>query len=489
MSKKRAPVATLAARAKVITAQIIEYYTMDSIPWVIGYSGGKDSTAVLQLVWYAIQKLPPERRHKPIHVITTDTRVENPVVSAWVDASHARIKQAASASGVPVRPHMLYPDVRQTFWVNLIGRGYPAPRHKFRWCTERLKILPSNLFIREVVRSSGEAMLVLGTRRSESARRSANMDRHARNRLRDGVSPNGKLPNSLIYSPIEDWTSDDVWAFLGQVPNPWGHSTRDLISMYRGASDDNECPLVVDTTTPSCGNSRFGCWVCTMVERDKSMEAMIHNDQEKEWMEPLLELRNELDIKNDRHLRDFRRMSGHVQLFHNEPIHGPYTKAARETWLRRVLEAQNDAREEAPDNLKSIQLIRMDELAEIRRIWREEKHEFDDSLPRIYQAATGEPYPTELETNSLGGSEWAVLKEVCEGDELLFDLAARLLDTERQFIGMAHRIGVYKALEGVLEKRSHESREQAVEEARRKASARSSTVEEQLELLRQEGAL
>ena len=66
--------------------------------------------------------------------------------------------------------------------------------------------------------------------------------------------------------------------------------------MYQGASPDGECPLVVDASTPSCGDSRFGCWVCTLVDKDKSMSAMIQNDEEKEWMLPLLELRNDLDL-------------------------------------------------------------------------------------------------------------------------------------------------------------------------------------------------
>ncbi len=67
-----------------LTSEIQELYCIDQIPWVIGYSGGKDSTATLQLIWNAIAALPAEKRTKTIHVITTDTLVENPIVSAWV---------------------------------------------------------------------------------------------------------------------------------------------------------------------------------------------------------------------------------------------------------------------------------------------------------------------------------------------------------------------------------------------------------------------
>ena len=123
------------------------------------------------------------------------------------------------------------------------------------------------------------------------------MRKHEKGRERDRLSPNSKLPGSLIYSPIEDWTNDDVWFYLMQTRNPWGYDNRDLLGMYAGASADGECPLVVDDSTPSCGDSRFGCWVCTLVEQDKSMAAMIQNDEEKEWMMPLLDLRNALDFR------------------------------------------------------------------------------------------------------------------------------------------------------------------------------------------------
>ncbi len=337
---------------KLQREEIRRLYREDEIPWVVGYSGGKDSSAALQLVWLAIRELPAAERTKPVHVISTDTLVEQPLVAAWVDASLAKMRTAADEQGLPIVPHKLTPEVENTFWVNLIGKGYPAPRNKFRWCTERLKIMPSNKFIREVVRSYGEAILVLGTRKAESQRRAATMSKHESKRVRERLTPNASLPNSLVYTPIEDWNNDDVWLFLMQVRNPWGHDNKSLLGMYQGATEGGECPLVVDSTTPSCGTSRFGCWVCTVVDKDRSMEAMIKNDEEKVWMTPLLELRNELGNPDDRSLRDFRRMNGNVQLFHDRTIPGPYTKTSREHWLRRVLEAQQLARSEGPPEFR-----------------------------------------------------------------------------------------------------------------------------------------
>ncbi len=457
-----------------LTKEIQELYCEDEIPFVIGWSGGKDSTCVMQLVWNAIAALPPKKRTKTIHVITNDTLVENPIVSAWVRKSLERMKVAAQKQGMPIEPHLTYPAIQDTFWVCLIGKGYPAPRKRFRWCTERLKIKPADSFIREVIRSSGEVILVLGTRKAESVKRAATMAKHRQWRVRDRLNTNPSRPNSLIYLPIEDWQTDEVWLYLMQWQNPWGNNNKDLFSMYRGATADNECPLVLDTSTPSCGDSRFGCWVCTMVNKDKSMEAMIQNDEEKEWMQPLLDIRNELDVDDDRDKRDFRRIYGKVELFERnvddeisvKPIHGPYTKYWREHWLRRVLEAQTQVRKTAPPEMRDITLITHDELSEIRRIWLEEKHEFDDSLPRIYAEVTGEPFQDlrpSAERKLLGSVEWAVLEEVCNDDFMHMELMAKLLDTEQQYHTKSRR-GVYESLEKCFESSSR-SKDEAIENA------------------------
>lgn len=467
-------VAELMEDIKALKAEIQELYCLDEIPWVVGYSGGKDSTCVLQLIWNAVAELPIEKRIKQIHVLTTDTLVENPLVSAWMRRSLERMKLAAEKQDLPFLPRLLQPEVKDTFWVNLIGKGYPAPRHMFRWCTERLKIWPSNRYIQNVVRVRGEVIVVLGTRKAESSRRAGVMSDHAVGTVGDRLKKaqglkssllyRGQLPNSLVYSPLANWRDDEVWLYLMQFPNPWGHSNKDLFELYRGATEDNECPFVIDTSTPSCGDSRFGCWVCTLVSEDKSMSAMIQNDEQKSWMQPLLDLRNELDIYDDHDRRDFRRMTGKVQLFERNkregsgtevlPIPGPYTRFWREEWLRRVLQAQVEARKNAPDDMKDIQLINRQELSEIRRIWREEKHEFDDSLPRIYHEVTHQkfqdPRPT-ADTSHLGPDAWAILQDLSDNDPLYLELLAKLLDTERKYQTMSRRTGVYKDLAACFE--------------------------------------
>jgi DNA sulfur modification protein DndC len=466
----------MARTIALLKEEIRELYCADDVPWIVGYSGGKDSTAVLQLTWLAIAELPPERRRKTIHVISTDTMVENPIVAAWVERSHSIMRENAAVQRMPVISNLLHPEVEESFWVNLIGKGYPAPRRGFRWCTERLKIRPSNRYIRQVVTDNGEAILLIGARKAESVARARVMKRNEKHRVRDRLSPSGTLPGCSIYTPIEDWSNDDVWVFLMQVQNAWGFDNKDLLTMYQGASPDGECPLVVDSSTPSCGDSRFGCWVCTLVDQDKSMTAMIQNDQEKEWMLPLLKLRNELDVASDHHLRDFRRMTGLVQLMDNgqKLVPGPYTQNSRETWLRKLLEAQCWIRKRGPAEVRDMQLISPAELQEIRRIWVVEKHEMEDSLPRIYQEATGEPYlgPQFDDNPVFGREEIELLREVCGGDQLHFEMTRELLSVERQQRVHARRSGLYEQMEKSIRRHYYDNEADALEMARRYAEAR-----------------
>lgn len=466
------------ATVAALVEEVQTMYRADGIPWVVGYSGGKDSSAVLQLIWFSLAALPADQRTKPVYVISTDTLVENPIVAAWVNDSLKKMDAAAAEAGLPLTAHRLTPEAVNSFWVNLIGRGYPAPRPRFRWCTERLKINPSNKFIGEVVRANGEAIVVLGTRKAESAARNHVMTRLEGRQIRAKLSPNTTLPNAYVYSPIADWSNDDVWTFLMQRRNPWGHNNKDLLTLYQGASADGECPLVIDSSTPSCGDSRFGCWVCTLVDQDRSMQAMIQNDTDKEWMQPLLELRNALDVTDDRHLRDFRRMGGHVQLFNNQPIPGPYTQAAREDWLTRLLSAQMHVQVHGPEEMAGLELITLAELEEIRRIWVVEKHEIEDNLPAIFERVMERPYPGKRldDGMSFSAEDIQLLREI-SADPIHFELTRQLLSIERKHRVMARRAGVFQELERAIERGFYDDAEDAAERARSRQASRDDLVE------------
>lgn len=454
-----------------IVAEIRDLYLSDSIPWIIGYSGGKDSTASLQLVWSAITSLEPEQRKKAVHVISTDTLVENPIIAGWVEVSLQQINLAALRQQLPITAHRLTPSLENRFWVNLIGKGYPAPRPKFRWCTDRLKISASTKFIQELSENHGEAILVLGQRRGESQARDKVMDQYkdsTRARLSKNKDP--RLSRVWVYPPIESWTSDDVWEYLITQPNPWGIDNQELFSIYRGATPDAECPIVVDTTTPSCGDSRFGCYVCTMVTQDKSMQAMIQNDEQKQWMQPILDFRNKHLAVEDRGVRDFRRMNGRLTVFHGELVHGPYTQKHRAQLLRELLLTQRVVRNaDQKQGTQLIELISIEELDEIRRLWVEEKGEIEDLVPRIYSDVFGAAYPGKnMEQAPLDSDDLALLEEVAkevdpEAAGELYKLTRSLLAVQFQTIESHKRSKHLDRLEDVLHHYAFRTEDEALE--------------------------
>lgn len=478
-----------------LLSEISVLYLADNVPWVIGYSGGKDSTAVLQLVWMAIASLPKSQQNKAVHVITTDTLVENPIVAQWVTGSHKCMENSALKDSLPIYPHQLKPKPENSFWTNLIGKGYPAPRPKFRWCTERLKIWPSNEFILDTTKQNGDVLLCLGTRKKESAKRAASMQHYEEERSKEHrygdlqagpkVSPNSQLPNTWVYTPIQDWSNDDVWLFLNQYPNPWGYSNNELLGLYSGATEGGECPLVVDTSTPSCGDSRFGCWTCTLVDEDKSMSAMIQNDADKEWMLPLLEIRNAIDYRqfnmedSDRSLRDFRRMNGRVQLFGDKMkyIPGPYKKEVRERFLRMLLSAQRFIHNEGPEHVRYIELITLEELEEIRRIWVMDKNEIEDTMPGIYEEETGDSYPgREIQgSQPFDRDDLKLLENICENN---YQLVRDLISVELKESTQIRRTNLMKNLENSIKRNFYENKEDAIKYARSQQQFKQDKVDE-----------
>lgn len=429
-------------------------YLADDRPWVIGFSGGKDSTVALQLVWYALRGLDPEQRTKHVYVISGDTLVETPVIIDFLAEALELINERATEEGLPISAHKVTPNVDESFWVNLIGKGYPAPSSRFRWCTARMKIAPANRFILERVADHGEVVLLLGVRSQESATRAQVMSLR---KIKDSLlSRHSTLPNAFVYTPIRDYGVDDVWTYLLQVPNPWGRDNNDLLALYRNSAT-GECPLVVDTTTPSCGSSRFGCWVCTVVTKDKAMEAMIDNGDE--WLEPLLELRNLLadtqDPKRKAEVRDHVRRNGAVMMKDygdtDDPfVRGPYTLEFCREVLRRLLRAELTTAEQAPDG-QAVELINEEELIEIRRIWRHERNDWQDTLPRIYEEVTGNQlqFPDDDQA-VLDAEDEALLGELAAEHGLPLGLVKRLIDTERAQQGLKRRARIMDQLGAVL---------------------------------------
>lgn len=339
--------------------EIIDQYLYDenhTRPWIIGFSGGKDSTMLLQLVWNSLKKIEPALLTRQIYVVCNDTLVENPRIVKFINKTLERIQKEANLNNFPIIVQQTTPNLENTFWVKLIGLGYPAPNKFYRWCTERLKIDPTTRFIKETTSINNEAIILLGTRSDESSNRAASIKKHEVKglRLRKHL-----LPNVYVYAPIKDIKTNELWQYLNQVHPPWGGTHKELVTLYRNANS-GDCPLVIDDTTPSCGNSRFGCWTCTVVNKDKSMEGLIENGEE--WMQPLADIRNFLieTRDNPEKWREQRRRDGTLK----EGTWGPYKFTTRVEILKRVLQAQKTI-----EKTEGIELITHQEMVLIQYYW------------------------------------------------------------------------------------------------------------------------
>ena len=434
-----------------IYSEIREVYLGNARPWVIGYSGGKDSTTALQLVWYALAELPEEERKYPVYVISSDTLVETPVIVSYITGTLDRIQKTAREQEMPFQTDIVRPKVDDTFWVNLIGRGYPAPYTRFRWGTDRMKIRPANQFILERVAEHGEVIMVLGVRKGESTTRDQVLSLH---RMKNSLlSRHTTLPNAFVYTPVVDFTTDDVWMYLLSAASPWGGDNKQLLTLYRNTNAQGECPLVVDETTPSCGNSRFGCWTCTVVTKDKAMEGLIDNGEE--WMLPLLEFRDFLvktqDPEKKPEIREHRRRNGQITILNNKLVHGPYTLEFCQEILTKLLDTQRQVREEGPD--PDIKLITDEELEEIRKIWRTERQDWEDAVPKIYDKFSkffGHRDWIVDDPISFTEKDKEILKTICEAQQIPVNLVAKLLDTERQMDGMSRRAGIQSRIDEIF---------------------------------------
>jgi len=428
-----------------IVDEIIDQYLFadeTKRPWIIGFSGGKDSTVMLQLVWKALQNIKKLGLvpYREIYIVCNDTMVENPVITEYVYRVLKKIEKAAVEQDLPIRVIKTIPRLEDSFWVNMIGKGYPAPNNAFRWCTERLKIRPTQRFILEQVDEFGEAVILIGTRSAESASRAKSMKKHSIKGKR--LTKHPTQPNTFMYAPIRHLSLEQVWYTINTMSSPWGASNEELFQIYSDASaDDYECPTVVtDKEHKSCGQSRFGCWTCTVVKQDKSMSALIENGLT--WLQPLLKLRNELaEERNIIENRMAQRRNG------TNAVNGmgPYLPKYRASVLLRLLQAQREVQKEKPH----IELITNQELIAIQTIWYRD-FIFDQKVSELYHTA----YKSELDMkdqNEKKEKELELLKKTCEKNPKDFELIQELLTLQKNKSLLNKKRGLKEDIETRIE--------------------------------------
>lgn len=331
------------------------YIDTKNTPWIIGYSGGKDSTTVLQLTIEVLIDLKQDGlANKDVYVISADTLVENPLVINSTIASMDKLKVFANKSDIPLHVEMVYPKFNDTFLVNTIGKGYPSPLQSFRWCTDRIKIKPANDFIFNKINENGEVILLLGTREEESVSRKRSMDKHKIEG--SSLSMHSSIEDAFTYAPIGKLGVNDIWTYLLQNKSPWGDDNNDLYKLYSNSQADGECPLVIDSETKnqgSCGNSRFGCWTCTVVQEDKSLTGFIKNGET--WLTPFLMFRSYLmEIRDNPIKRNVFGNRGELKLVDiKPPVDGNFIIPAKfNRKLELVPEVEKLSEEELLEKIK-----------------------------------------------------------------------------------------------------------------------------------------
>jgi DNA sulfur modification protein DndC len=469
-----------------------EVYLADDRPWVVGYSGGKDSTVVAQLVFTALSELESSLLTKKVYVISSDTLVETPMIIDSITSTIGRIQDQAMTMGLPIESQKVRPENDKTFWSSIIGKGYPTPRQTFRWCTDRMKIDPANKFILDKVSKFGEVIMVLGVRDSESSTRAGVMKSHTIEGKE--LMKHSSLNNAFVFAPIRNFELDDVWEYLLENDSPWGDNNHNLLKLYQDSN--SECPLVVDKdikeSAGSCGNSRFGCWTCTVVSEDKALSGFINSGSE--WMRPLLDYRNWLaSIRDKRQYRQKHRMNGQIYLTTNLEninkeecieIHeselgdyikknkidlanveqlnlliiddegnykqlglGPYTLKARELILRKLLKTQMEVRK-LHDS--SIELITIDELKEIRKFWLADGAT-SDNIPELYKEIVGEHVEWEYNDRPMFQEDQITdLERLCSENNVDISLLKKLIHIEKDYSGYRVRRGLHQEFNKTL---------------------------------------
>lgn len=406
-----------------IIEEMTYVYKHDNRPWLIGYSGGKDSSLLVSLVIETVIRLPEYQRNKKIYIISSDTGVENPIVKRYMHTSSQKINQFSEKIKANIIAKIINPEPSQSFWSMVIGLGYPTPEPPgFRWCTERLKIIPMNRFTNSIIEQYGEVILLLGVRKAESATRMRSIS--SREIVGKLLQPHSDISRAYVYNPLTEIKNERVWEYLlrNDGISSWGVDMKYLFSLYQGEDMGEEQSVIgqIDKDKiPVTGNSRFGCWCCTIVKEDKSLQNFI--DHGSKELLPLQAFRNWLvSIRQDPEFRDNKRRNGKVYVKSNgEYGFGPFKMSARQEILRRLLQLQKES---------GFELITMDELKTIDSLWDLEGDLSRRTLVDIYSSIYGKKLPWDEYKEPLYAPDIInEIKKTADDADIPFELITKLI--------------------------------------------------------------
>ncbi len=326
------------------TIELIEKeYLNNEIPWSLGFSGGKDSSAMMKLTYNAIAGIKNPK--KLINVVYCDTGVEIPIVTSFVKKTLANLKNEIAESNLPININVVEPKLENRFFSKVIGRGYPTPTNKFRWCTDRLRVMP----IQAMINNKYQNIVLVGVRKGESVERDKILKYY--NAEKPYYLKQANFSNVKIFAPILDYNVKDVWSIIKSKQVPKSINGKDLEAIYRSAGEKQI--EFKDYSSTALQKGRFGCWTCTVVRKDKAVQNLIINGCDS--LIPLLRFRNWLfDLRDNKDYRCKWRRNGMKGL-------GPFTLEARKLILDELLKTQTES---------GYKLIKNEEISFIKNQWK-----------------------------------------------------------------------------------------------------------------------
>jgi len=422
----------------IVKKRLRDEFLADTRPWVVTFSGGKDSTTVLHLTIDMLLEMRKEgiEQSKKLYVVSSDTGVEMPLIEDYVGDKLDQVRKFAKKENLNIHVEKLSPKVTESFWTLLLGKGYPSPNQTFRWCTDRMKIRPATYFLKSLTDQNESILMLLGVRSDESASRAASIEKRSDNHR--GFSMHPDIPNAFVYSPIKDWTNGEVWTFLSKYPAPWGKHN-DMMVLYDKGSGEGDCNIALNPESQSCGKTRFGCWVCTVVSKDKSMANMLKNPEDS-WMAPLHEFRNLLEEYRDpaSGKRQPRRRNGQKSI-------GPFKLETRKELLEKLLATEQSLKKE----LAGKTLIKNEEIVQIQEEWLNDGDFFESAIKLAKKYGRDIFYES---VKAFNEDEQGYIEGICQKNNINKELINHIIQCEHSYRHHSIRTKAFREFETIIER-------------------------------------
>ena len=287
--------------------------------------------------------------------------------------------------------------------------------------------------------------MLLGVRKAESSYRARGITaREVEGKL---LIRHTDIPNAYVYNPLTEIPNSLVWEYLlnNEGITPWGSDNKELFKLYQGEEMGEEQSVLGEVDKDKIavtGNSRFGCWICTMVKEDKSLLRFIENGSTE--LIPLRDFRNKLlAYRSNPDMREKKRRNGAVyETSDGELGFGPFTMEARRTILKELLELEVAT---------GFELITEGELKAIDKMWEHEGDLYRRTLVELYYEVKGRRLPwDQYRTPMFSEETMKIFYDTCIENDIEPELMQKLVVAveENKHFSRGNKVG--KAFDRII---------------------------------------